>query len=61
MSFTIMQHDGMKVIQYFFNMLLQIPDIINQSGSQGEFELDIFKVIIKQMNRYENNHIKVTK
>lgn len=57
----IIEFDVNRMNEQSFNMLLQIPDIINQSGSQGEFELDIFKVIIKQMNRYENNLIKVTK
>ena len=29
MSFTIMQHDGMKVIQYFFNIDELIKSMLN--------------------------------
>jgi hypothetical protein len=57
----IIEFDVSRMNEQSFNMLLQLPDIINQSGSIGEFELDIFKVIIKKMDRYENTLIKVNK
>ena len=57
----IIEFDVSRMNEQSFNMLLQLPDIINQSGSTGEFELDIFKVIIKKMDRYENTLIKVNK
>jgi len=57
----IIEFDVSRMNEQSFNMLLQLPDIINQSGSIGEFELDIFKVIIKNMDRYENTLIKVNK
>jgi glycosyltransferase involved in cell wall biosynthesis len=57
----IIEFDVNRMNEQSFNMLLQIPDIINQSGSQGEFELDIFKVTIKDMKRYEDSLIKVSK
>ena len=57
----IIEFDVSRMNEQSFNMLSQLPDIINQSGSIGEFELDIFKVIIKKMDRYENTLIKVNK
>jgi glycosyltransferase involved in cell wall biosynthesis len=57
----IIEFDVNKMNEQSFNMLLQIPDIIKQSGSVGEFELDIFKVNIKSMETYEHTFIKVNK
>ena len=57
----IIEFDVNRMNEQSFNMLLQIPDIIKQSGSVGEFELDIFKVNIKSMETYEHTYIKVNK
>jgi glycosyltransferase involved in cell wall biosynthesis len=57
----IIEFDVNRMNEQSFNMLLQIPDIIKQSGSVGEFELDIFKVNIKSMETYEHTFIKVNK
>ena len=54
----IIEFDVNKMNEQSFNMLLQIPDIIKQSGSVGEFELDIFKVNIKSMETYEHTLFK---
>lgn len=40
-----------------FNILLQLPDIIKDSGSIGKFELDIFKINIQCINEMQNNLI----
>lgn len=57
----IIEFDVNRMNEQSFNMLLQIPDIIKQSGSVGEFELDIYKVNIKSMETYEHTFIKVNK
>jgi hypothetical protein len=40
-------------------LLTQMPIIIKESGEIGEFELDIFKVIISHLEEYQNNLIKI--
>lgn len=40
-----------------FALLRQLPDIIAESGEVGEFELDIFKISIRALNRYESELI----
>lgn len=57
----IIEFDMSKMNQQSFNILLQLPDIIKESGEIGSFELDIFKVTIKDMKRYEDSLIKVSK
>lgn len=43
------------------NILSMLPDIIQDSGEIGQFELDIFTITINAMTRYENELIKVDK
>ena len=42
-----------------FALLRQLPEIIAESGEVGEFELDIFKVTIVSLNRYESELINL--
>jgi len=42
-----------------FSLLQQLPDIIAESGEVGEFELDIFKIKIRALNRYESELINL--
>jgi glycosyltransferase involved in cell wall biosynthesis len=42
-----------------FNILTQLPEIIEESGEVGEFELDIFKIKINAMNTYEQNLVHI--
>jgi GT2 family glycosyltransferase len=42
-----------------FSLLQQLPQIISESGEIGVFELDIFKVTINALTRYEQNLIKL--
>jgi hypothetical protein len=42
--------DTNKLTQSSFNTLIQLPDIIKDNGSIGEFELDIFKITINNIN-----------
>jgi GT2 family glycosyltransferase len=55
----IVKFDGNKLTQDSFNLLIQLPDIITESGEIGSFELDIFKIEIKTMNEYQNTLIKL--
>ena len=49
---TLMNQDA-------FNMLMQMSDIITESGEIGEFKLDIFNIKIKAMNTYEHDLINI--
>ena len=46
----IVHFDASKLTQNSFNILIQLPDIITNDGSVGEFELDIFKITINNIN-----------
>lgn len=46
----IVHFDANKLTQNSFNILIQLPDIIKDNGSVGEFELDIFKITINNIN-----------
>ena len=39
--------------------MIQLPDIIRDSGELGEFELDIFKITINSLKTYEEELIHV--
>ena len=55
----LVQFDASKLNGDNFALLRQLPDIIAESGEVGEFELDIFKVSILSLNRYENELINL--
>ena len=55
----IVEFDGTKLTQESFNILMQLPEIIQESGEIGSFGLDIFRVDIKNMTEYQNNLIKI--
>ena len=55
----IVEFDATKLTQQSFNVLMQLTDIITESGEIGEFELDIFKIIIKDMTTYERDLIHI--
>ena len=38
-------------------MLCQLPEILQDSGEIGEFELDVFNVKVKNLNTYEKELI----
>ena len=40
-----------------FQMLTQLPEILQDSGEIGEFELDVFTVKVKNLNTYEKELI----
>jgi glycosyltransferase involved in cell wall biosynthesis len=49
----LVEIDGAKFTQNTFNIIQQLPDIITESGSVGEFELDNLRITITNMNTYE--------
>tara|TARA_Y100000992_G_C20862388_1_gene303362 strand:- start:134 stop:328 length:195 start_codon:yes stop_codon:yes gene_type:complete len=40
-----------------FQMLTQLPEILQDSGEIGEFELDVFTVKVKNLKTYEKELI----
>jgi glycosyltransferase involved in cell wall biosynthesis len=55
----VVEFDATKLTQESFNILNQLPEIIQESGDIGSFELSIFKIDIKNMVEYQNNLIKL--
>jgi glycosyltransferase involved in cell wall biosynthesis len=53
------EFDGKLLNQESFNLLVQLPEIIAESGEVGKFELDIFKISIQAMNTYENELVHI--
>jgi len=55
----IIEFDAKQLTQESFNILVQFPEIISESGEIGIFELDIFKIIINNLETYEHNLIHI--
>lgn len=55
----VVEFDATQLNNDNFALLRQLPDIIAESGEVGEFELDIFKIKIGALNRYESKLIKL--
>ena len=55
----VIEFDATKLTQQNFHLLMQMPSIIKDSGEVGEFEIDIFKIIISHLEEYQNNLIKL--
>jgi GT2 family glycosyltransferase len=51
----LVEIDGAKFTQNTFNIIQQLPDIITESGSVGEFQLDNLRITITNMNTYEQD------
>ena len=54
---VLVKFDASKLTQPSFNILMQLPEIIANSGEVGEFELDIFEIKIRTLNIYEDQYI----
>ena len=47
-----------ELTQQSFNILQRLPDIIKDSGEEGErFQLDIFDIWIEQMTEHQEDNI----
>ena len=55
----VVEIDRATFNQQDFQILQQLPSIIKDSGEVGEFELGNLKIIITQMNEYQNELINV--
>jgi len=55
----LIEFDATKLTNENFQLLQQLPEIIQESGEIGEFELDIFKITIKSLETYEHTLIKL--
>jgi len=55
----VIEFDATKLTQQNFQLLMQMPGIIQDSGEVGEFEIDIFRVIISYIEEYQHNLIKL--
>jgi len=55
----IVEFDAKQLSQNSFNILMQLSDIITESGEIGVFELDILKISINNMTTYEHTLINL--
>lgn len=55
----IVEFNATELTQQSFQILQQLPVIIAESGEVGDFELDIFKIQIRSLERYENQLIRL--
>jgi glycosyltransferase involved in cell wall biosynthesis len=55
----VIEFDATKLTNNNFQLLQQLPEIIQESGDIGEFELDIFKITINSLETYEYTLIKL--
>lgn len=53
----LVSFDASKLTNDNFQILIQLPDIIQDSGEVGSFELDIFKINIKHLTQYQHSLI----
>jgi hypothetical protein len=53
----VVEFDGRLLNNQNFQLLQQLPEIIQESGEIGEFELDIFKITINSLQTYEKDLI----
>lgn len=54
----VVEFDCRALTQNSVNVIQNLQDILTQSGDLGEFELDIFKITIKDLTTYETNLIE---
>jgi len=55
----VIKFDANQLNQQNFQLLTQMPSIIKDSGEVGEFEIDIFRIVISHLEEYQNNLIKL--
>lgn len=57
----VLEFDGQKFNQQSFNIIQNLPEIISDSGEEGTFEIDIFKIKINKLQTYEKELIVCNK
>ena len=55
----VIKFDATRLTQQNFQIIQQLSEIIKDSGEVGNFELDIFTIIINHLEEYQDNLIKV--
>jgi GT2 family glycosyltransferase len=55
----IVEFDGTQINNDNFLLLQKLSNVIKESGDIGIFELDIFKIIIRDMTDYQNTLINI--
>jgi GT2 family glycosyltransferase len=55
----IIEFDATQLNNSNFQLIQQLPEIIHDSGEIGEFELDIFKITINNLEKYEHTLINL--
>jgi hypothetical protein len=55
----VIEFDATHLTNENFQLLQQLSEIIHESGEIGEFELDIFKITINNLETYEHTLIKL--
>lgn len=55
----VIEFDATRLTQQNFQLLQQMPSILKESGEVGEFELDIFRIIINHIEEYQNELIHI--
>lgn len=55
----VIEFDATKLTNENFQIIQQLPEIVQESGEIGEFKLDIFKITIKSLETYEHTLIKL--
>lgn len=53
----VIEFDATQLTQQNFQLLQQMPSIIKESGEIGEFEIDIFRITISNLEELQNNLI----
>jgi glycosyltransferase involved in cell wall biosynthesis len=55
----VVEFDAAKLDQSSFNIIMQLPEILAESGEIGSFELGIFKINIYALDTYEHELINL--
>ena len=58
---VVVKFDCMRLNQQNFQILVNLPEILKESGEVGEMALEIFQFFIKSLDTYEKDLIKVKK
>jgi hypothetical protein len=53
----VVEFDAQKLTQENFQTIVNLSEMLRDSGELGEMEYDIFKFHIKSLESYENNLI----
>jgi len=56
----VVEFDARQLTNENFTLLRQLPEILTESGEIGEFELDIFKITVNALTRYESEIVNLS-